>query len=167
MSKFVGARFDDQAEQAMFALQHYGGYESASEAVTSAVQCWSMALDLAAFEVAEMFSRPEWCAIADANNGAMWDGIGTRPGMHLACNVEDAGKLEGLGAKWDIDVLALTRRLHGLGYVQGWAVIQAVRWFWQHCHDIDTATDEWWTPAFRKQPASPVRKRREKRERKG
>jgi len=162
MSKSVTVRFDDQSELALAALQQHG-YESASDAVTSAVGCWSMALDLAAFEVAEQFSRPEWCAIADANNGAMWDGVGTRPGMHLACNVEDAGKLEGLGAKWDIDVPVLASKLHGLGYVQGWAVIQAVRWFWQHCQDIDAAQDEWWTPAYRKQPASPARKRREKK----
>ena len=162
MSKSVTVRFDDQSELALAALQQHG-YESASDAVTSAVGCWSMALDLAAFEVAEQFTRTEWCAIADANNGTLFDFVGTRPGMHLACNVEDAGRLDGLGAKWGIDVPGLTRRLHGLGYVQGWAVIQAVRWFWQHCQEIDTAADEWWTPAYRKQPGSPARKRREKK----
>ena len=90
------------------------------------------------------------------------------PGYLLAAAVEDAHRLENIGAQcldWggndstvikdkniDAAVAGVVEKLRNLDYVHAWAVIVAVQWFWEH-HDegIDVKDDQWWTPAFRRQ----------------
>jgi hypothetical protein len=88
----------------------------------------------------------------------------------LATAVEDAHRLEYIGAKcldWgscdssiitdkhvDAEVKKVIEKLRDpqFDYVHAWAIIIAVRWFWEHCDEgIDIQKDPWWTLAFRRQ----------------
>lgn len=155
-------RLGEDAQAALGRLQAAHGYASATEAVEAAAVCWDMALALAAEEAAGLLSAAEWSALAEANNGTAFDHPGSRPGVMLAANVEDAHRLRGLGhwfgdddeGKADAAVAALARKLWSMTFAQGWAAARACCWFWQHAGDVDPAADEWWTPAFRRAAAA-------------
>lgn len=149
-------RLDSQAVETLTRLQAIHGYETQGGAVSHALACWEAVLGIASEEIAGTFSREEWCAIADACNGTLWDEMlgGRSAGIHLAANVEDAHRLNGLGEKWfgadgDKAIRELLGKLQSLDYAQGWALLRAVCWFWQHT-DRDTDGKDWWTIAFRR-----------------
>jgi hypothetical protein len=60
-------------------------------------------------------------------------------GRHLWAEVEDADRLDGLGAKWGIDAHALAARLRDLSPGARMAILDAVERFWTHA---DLPTDE-------------------------
>jgi hypothetical protein len=73
------------------------------------------------------FSRNDWCAILDANNGVQqFTGIGEFPSMIWA-NVHDTPEL---GKKWDIDQADLVRRLQALPRSSLLAVQEVADRFW-------------------------------------
>lgn len=101
------------------------------------------------------FSRAEWLAIFDANNGAgSFDELA--PGhmpewMCLAANVADT---IGLGDKWEVDQRALTRRLNNLPKAGKIAVLETVQRFWALCRlpdsealDLATSDPRGWPSA--------------------
>lgn len=163
----VNIRLSSEGESASLALQTVWGYGGRTDAAEAALICWEWALAHASERVARQFSRGEWNLIADICNGTMWayGHTGSRPGMLLAAEVEDGHRLDGVGYRWLSDsdlpdaverkkcdevVRGLIRRLAALEYVEAWAVIRAVCWFWQH-NDIDFQVNEWWTPAYRRE----------------
>jgi hypothetical protein len=81
-------------------------------------------------------TRDEACAICDALNGTHLDEHMPR---FLWAEVEDADRLNGLGAKWEIDALALAVRLRSLSPGACMAIVDAVERFWAHA---DLPTDE-------------------------
>jgi len=123
--------------------------------VTAALARLGRLLDGASRAVARKLTRDEWCYLADACNGTLWDWANPTA-LVLAANAEDAQALDGLGAKWfgDADsapraVAALVAKLSKLSLVEADAVALAIAWFWRHCEDIDITEDAWWLPAFR------------------
>ena len=78
-----------------------------------------------------LFSRGEWCAIMDANNGTLYDHI--LPSM-LWANLHDS---PGMSAKWDIDQGDLVKQLQSLSRSQLLAVQEAINGFWRH-HELPT-----------------------------
>lgn len=83
------------------------------------------------------FSRDEWCAICDANNGCTGAGVGDDFGwQEMWANVADA---DGLGDKWGIDQDALVAHMRRTSLVEKAAMAEVVDRFWAHS---DLPTDE-------------------------
>ena len=172
----VAFRFAPEADKALERLRD-GGVLGANEAVEEAVACWATALEYAAQDVAQRFTRDEWCLVADVMNGTLFDP--SWQGSFIAANVFDGHRLDGTGYRWlggegteltgsahrldlgeqtaeravvDAQVADLCRRLQGLSYPEARAVLSAVRWFWSRCEArIDPREDPWWLPAWRRQ----------------
>lgn len=97
-------------------------------------------------ELMPAFSRGEWCAIMDANNGgtdifvAEVDGYPSATGIWA--NVHDTPEL---GEKWEIDQAKLVKRLQKLSMPELLAVDEAVARFWNH-HELvtDEALEKAW-----------------------
>lgn len=152
-------------------------------ALNQAIECWAALLALAMadndrkFEqsdrvenevLGKMCKMNEWSLLAEALKGVRFDPEFTKPGLLLATAVEDAHRLEYIGAEcldWgdhdstlikdkniDAAVGEVVGKLRDLNYEHAWAVIVAIRWFWEH-HDegIDVKEDSWWTLRFRRQ----------------
>lgn len=96
-------------------------------------------LDMIADAMPE-FSRAEWCAIMDANNGL---GVtGDLMSLLMAwANVADSPELDG---KWDIDHSALAEKIRALPRASRLAVGEAVERFWSRS---ELPTDEALTKA--------------------
>src|SRR5262245_23531889 len=83
------------------------------------------------------FSRNEWCAILDANNGVEVSmGAGEINATMLWANVADSPEL---GGKWQVDQDALVRRLRGLSKSAATAILEVCDRFWSHS---ELGTDE-------------------------
>ncbi len=118
----------------------------------------------------KMGQMNEWSLLAEAIKGMRFDPKFANPGQLLATAVEDAHRFEYIGAECfnmggfdstvikpkDIDfaVEKVVEKLRDpqFEYFHAWAVIVAIRWFWEH-HDegIDVKEDPWWTLKFRRQ----------------
>lgn len=77
------------------------------------------------------FTRGEWCAIFDAENGC---GIGEASGDQMTwqfawANMEDSPEMD---EKWDIDHADLARRMRALSPAAKAAVYEAAIRFWQN-----------------------------------
>jgi hypothetical protein len=94
-------------------------------------------LAMVADELARLdFSRAEWCAILDANNGVdLGLGIGTGGAIMIWANVHDS---HGLGEKWSVDQAALVRRLQALPRSSLYAICEVADRFWSRA---ETPTD--------------------------
>lgn len=79
------------------------------------------------------FSRGEWCAIFDANNGTIFDEWSL---MMIWANVADSPEL---AEKWKVNVGKLVEKLRGLSKAQAAAVTEAIERFWHHS---ELETDE-------------------------
>ena len=156
---------------------------NSAPALNQAIECWAALLARAmadndrTFEQADrvemhferkMWQMNEWALMAEALKDMRFDSEFTNPGQLLATAVEDAHRLEYIGAKcldWgecdstiikekhiDAAVNKVVEKLRNLDYVHAWAVIVAVQWFWEH-HDegIDIKENPWWTLPFRRQ----------------
>ena len=78
-------------------------------------------------------SEAQWCAICDALNGYWLNGGDSGAGVRLAwAEIEDADRLDGLGAKWGVDAGALAGWLREATAGQQVAVAEVVQRFWQH-----------------------------------
>jgi hypothetical protein len=152
--------------------------------LNQAIECWASLLARAMADNAKTFwnaeptpvtgkredayALKEWGVLADTLKEMRFDPEFTNPGELLATAVEDANRLENVGAKWfsmdlppeeyseieltDKRVAELAQKLRELDYPHAWAVILAVQWFWEHhAEGIDVKKDPWWTLAFRRQ----------------
>jgi hypothetical protein len=151
-------------------------------ALNQALECWAALLARAMADNSRQFEQAdrvisnmlgklcqmnEWSLMAEALKGVRFDPDFGNPGYLLAAAVEDAHRLEYIGADsldWgehdstvikdkhiDAAVTAVVEKLSRLDYVHAWAVIVAVQWFSEHHDDgIDVKNDLWWTPGFRR-----------------
>jgi hypothetical protein len=156
-----------------------------SPALNQALECWSALLARATadnskkFEQAEQsreirhlmdkyWQMNEWSLLAEAIKDMRFDPEFAHPEQLIASAVEDAHRLEYIGAKcldWggcdstviqekhiDAEVKAVIDKLRTLDYVHGWAIIVAIQWYWEHhLHGIDIEKDHWWKLPFRRQ----------------
>lgn len=106
------------------ALLEQAGADNRSRRLNAVVQRYSA---IVAEELSQLrFTRNEWCAICDANNGTMMDDdIGWR---HPWANVWDAG--DELDEKWEIDRESLVRRMRALNLAGQAAITEVVERFW-------------------------------------
>jgi len=88
------------------------------------------------------FTKQEWCAIFDANNGTDVFNDEHDTSVQIWANVADS---VGLDEKWEIDSAELVRILQGLKKESLIAVQEACVRFWQ-CHDLptDEALEQSW-----------------------
>ncbi len=153
-------------------------------ALNQAVECWAALLARATadnsrkieqaedYQIRQLMGKEwqmnEWSLLAEALKGMRFDPGFANPGQLIAAAVEDAHRLEYIGAEcldWgccdssvikdkhiDAEVGRVVEKLRNLDYVHAWAVIVVVQWFWEH-HDegIDIKKDPWWTLGFRRQ----------------
>ena len=84
------------------------------------------------------FSRDEWCAIFDANNGTLFEPMFDLAGLPTMvwANVADS---RGLGEKWSIDQEALIAKLRAVSPSQAVAIIEAIDRFWSNPNPMDEA----------------------------
>ncbi len=75
------------------------------------------------------FTREEWCAIMDANNGTI-PAYETTPETQLTLVWANLADSEGMDEKWGVDCDDLVRRLRELSAPQSIAVVEAVYRFW-------------------------------------
>lgn len=79
------------------------------------------------------FTRAEWCAIFDANNGGPFPEC--EPELIKSsfwANVQDA---RGLAAKWQVDTESIVAKLQAMTPAQSIAIGEAARFFWDNCHE--------------------------------
>lgn len=137
MSKRLTVRLPEQAMSAL------GETDELSQRITACL----IRYEAICRDLMPRFSRAEWCAIFDANNGAsdvFAEVTGPMP-PGVWANVEDANRLDGLGEKWGIDAAALVSKLQGLSRAELLAVEEAIARFWSHCDlDTDEAIERAW-----------------------
>lgn len=154
-----------------------------SRSLNQAIECWASQLARAMADNAkkfgnyeatslterteDMYALKEWCVLGDALRGKPFDPDFANPAELVATAVEEANRLEDIGAKWfstdfpydqfnhdqliDTGINELAVKLRGLDYPHAWAVILVVQWFWEnHEEGIDMKEDEWWTWSFRR-----------------
>jgi len=114
----------------------------------------------------------EWSLLAEVLKGMKFEAEFMNPSGLIASAVEDAHRLENLGSKFLVYVqertvssmfknrqpefddgvqkLVVKLRSHNFGYVHAWAVIIAVRWYWDRVGKIEALRDRWWTLQFRR-----------------
>jgi hypothetical protein len=110
----------------------------------------------------------EWGFLAEALKDVQIDPDFPNPGAILAAAVEDANRLEGLLQKWffadhlegkwerydelyEREAVTVADRVRNLDYAHAWALVLAIRWFWQHTEEgIDIKKDAWWSLSFRR-----------------
>jgi hypothetical protein len=123
-----------------------GGYRAIW--LNQAIECWAHVLELAGRRVSELLTADDWAALAVAledspgRRGPRFDTSISHPGAVLADMLQSlapAKATERLG-----------RLCTNLDYVQAWAVIWAVQWYWEHGGQ---PKGEWWTPEYRRRHA--------------
>jgi hypothetical protein len=158
---------------------------NSAPALNQAIECWAALLARAmadndrTFEQADRvvmhFERKlcqmnEWSLMAEALKGIRFDPEFANPGQLLATAVEDAHRLEYIGAEcldWggndstvikekriDAEVAKVVEKLRDpqFDYAHAWAIIITIQWFWEHRDEgINVKEDPWWTLAFRRQ----------------
>lgn len=78
----------------------------------------------------------QWSAVCDALNGC-W--LSDEANIRFAwAEVADADRLNGLGAKWGLDAIALAEQIRAMTHGQRVALIEIVERFWQRT-DLPTA----------------------------
>lgn len=131
------------------------------QSIEQALVAWSVHVERGAKRVCEHLCRNEWNLLAEVHRGitptftmqGAW--AASNPLSMCIANLEDAHIVDEVGFKWlgedgDILVKDLVRKLDNLDPVEGWAVIIAIEFFWQHASEIDHLEDEWWTVEHRK-----------------
>jgi len=114
-----------------------------SPGLNLALDAYARMIGLATVDNEDEFSRGEWCALADVSNGTIYS-PDVSPALQLVAQIEDADVLEGLGTKWEIDAQALAEKLRKISDVRAWAIVFAVRRYWDRHQEIDLQRDEWW-----------------------
>jgi hypothetical protein len=99
--------------------------------------------------ISEQFSRGEWSYLADCFNGTIFEPRFSNLGDSLAHSVEDQDEFYQTGTKWGVDAAALAVKLRQLSYIEAWAVVTAVSWFWERHAHIDFDHADWWTIEMR------------------
>ena len=102
---------------------------------------------LSAIEKASMnelrgrFEASEWKAIVDSLNGTYTQDKTFRysPAVLIA-HLEDSNLYEGIGAKWNIDIVSLCKKINSLSSAQIDALYCRVEKFWEH---PDADLDAW------------------------
>jgi hypothetical protein len=85
------------------------------------------------------FTRGEWCAILDANNGFEVEGNGSEFQVMWA-NVIDT---PGLDAKWGVDCSVLAQRMQGLSMAAQAAIYEVRNIFWRNTDlPVDVALEK-------------------------
>jgi hypothetical protein len=131
----VGEKFSIYAGEPVDRLLTLAGRDNRSGRIND---CASRYLDVVDEELARLdFTRDEWCAICDANNGSMIGGFGDDISWRMAwANVADTPEL---GEKWDIDLASLVGRMQGLTLAQKAAVAEVIQRFWER---VSLPTDD-------------------------
>lgn len=80
-------------------------------------------------EVESLFSESEWMYLRDMLNGSL-----AIPGIsykaYLTAQVEDANIYDGLGAKWELDIPTLAKKVTNLTEFQAYTVTKIVHARW-------------------------------------
>jgi hypothetical protein len=157
---------------------------NSAPALNQSIECWAALLARAIADNAKQFWNAEstwqteefehayvlkeWCVLAEALKGIRFDPEFANPATLLATAVEDANRLDDVGAKWfsmdlppekysqielaDKRVSQLANKLRELDYPHAWAIIIAVQWYWEHQDEgIDMKKDCWWTLGYRRE----------------
>ena len=116
---------EDQAKyiQENYKNQNYG--------IIAAIEALMTIRKYSTNELKGIFTPAEWSFLADSLNGTMTDGSFRCNAGALAYHCLDADKLDGLGAKWEIDVLELMDKIKDLTAAQVDAVFFRVEQFWK------------------------------------
>jgi len=149
-------------------------------ALNQAIECWAALVARATADNAKNFQErfkgddlfydtfAEWSMLAEVLKGMRFEAEFMNPGGLIASTVEDSHRLEGTGDRWlplhydeenrqpEIDELVrkLVEKLRNLDYSHAWAMILAVRWYWEHADSIDLKAYWWWTLQFRRRSKS-------------
>ena len=143
-------RFPLMVDPAAFAAVGLDPATAGSPDVIAVLEAYGGLLTAAGREVERRLSREEWCYLADALNGVIWEGAPTCELLKLQAH--DA--IPEIAAKWfgeDAPEAAaddLIAKLAKLTPLQAEAVALAIRWFWAR-DDVDPTEDRWWSPTFR------------------
>lgn len=75
-------------------------------------------------------TEAEWCALCDALNGYMAsDGSAVRMAW---AEIADAGLIDGIGEKWEVDAQALAQRMRLMTAAEQTAIVEVTEAFWRH-----------------------------------
>lgn len=164
-------------------------------ALNQAVECWAALLARATEENSKKILKSrfsdlgegridvhylhEWGVLADTLREMRFDPEFPNPSPLIASAVDDANRLRRVGHRWldpklDFDasnevgpaIFKLVEKIKEMDYVQAWAIIVAVQWYWEN-HEMIAKADEWWTLAYRREkpflaPAPKAKTRRRK-----
>lgn len=118
---------EDLARVESFPSNHHG--INFSGKVQEIIQDLHYALLRTKPEVESLFADPEWMYLRDMLNGSLaTPQISYK--IYLTAQVEDADTYDGLGAKWEVDALALREKVSNLTEFQAYAVTKMVHAWW-------------------------------------
>jgi len=106
-------------------------YKNQNVGIIAAIEALMTIRKYSTNELKGIFTPAEWSFLADSLNGTMTDGSFRCNAGALAYHCLDADKLDGLGAKWEIDVLELMDKIKDLTAAQVDAVFFRVEQFWK------------------------------------
>ena len=106
-------------------------YKNQNVGIINALEVLIMIRTYSLSEIKGRFTPGEWSFLADSLNSTMTDGSFRCNAGALAYHCLDADKLDGLGAKWEIDVLELMDKIKDLTAAQVEALYFRVESFWE------------------------------------
>lgn len=106
-------------------------YKNQNIGIITAIEALMTIRKYSTNELKGIFTPAEWSFLADSLNGTMTDGSFRCNAGALAYHCLDADKLDGLGAKWEIDVLDLMDKIKDLTAAQVEALYFRVEQFWE------------------------------------
>lgn len=105
-------------------------YDNQNVGIINALDALIMIRTYSLSEIKGCFTPGEWSFLADSLNGTMTDGSFRCNAGALAYHCLDADKLDGLGAKWEIDIQELMHKIKDLTAAQVDAVYFRIEQFW-------------------------------------
>ena len=106
-------------------------YKNQNYGIIAAIEALMAIRKYSTNELKGIFTPTEWSFLADSLNGTMTTDSFRCNARPLAYHCLDADKLDGLGAKWEIDVLDLMDKIKDLTAAQVEALYFRVEQFWE------------------------------------
>jgi hypothetical protein len=79
-------------------------------------------------EAAPALTQGEWFFLMDMLNGTF---IEDNTGDHLWADISEAGRLDGLGEKWEVDAEAFAAKIRAMPHAARCAILDAVLRYWK------------------------------------
>ena len=118
-------------------IENQKGNNSSNIAIVNALYSAMLTQRYSDYEIKGKLTEDEWKYLADSLNGTRVDGTFRFASSALVASIEDSDRIDGLGAKWEVDVKKLCDKIENMSGSQIEAVYRRVEFFWNKPEDLD------------------------------